>query len=217
MIKLISTGRAAIRVIISAPSTSLRTAATAQTAMSALAFQHMLNRERHFEREDFSGGDRRTRFREISGKSSQLVIAFLIGVALIFTNCDSTERVPPVAKKQAEEVTLAQLLSTPNKFDGALVRVISPCSIAFEGNALHLPDERPRDWTARRAIWLQLGWPVSSEVRALNHRYALVEGRFDSGPGGHEGAYPGSLLDISRIEESSPEAEADVRLRIGSR
>jgi hypothetical protein len=119
-----------------------------------------------------------------------------------------------VAEGQAEEVTFSKLLSSADKLDGSLVRLIAPCNIAFEGNAVHAPDVPMESLRAKR-IWLELGWPVSAEIRALNHKYVLVEGRFDLGAKGHQGMYEGTIKDIRRIEESSPEAEREVERRLG--
>jgi hypothetical protein len=146
---------------------------------------------------------------------SQLGIPVLAIMTLASTGCGSEQSLPQVAKPQAEEVTVAQLLSAPTKFDAALVRVIGVCTIMVEGNALYPPSEtESQQSTSLPAIWLDLKSPVPPEVRALNGKYALIEGRFDSSGKGHEGLAQGTIRDIVRFEESSREAEAEVRRRV---
>jgi hypothetical protein len=104
------------------------------------------------------------------------------------------------------------------------VRVIAPCTIAVERDALHLSGDDlkplgPNQYgNAGHAIWLALGGPASAEVQALHDKYALVEGEFDSGNKGHMGQYVGAIKNITRIESSSAAAELEVRRRVdGSR
>ena len=156
--------------------------------------------------------------------TSRALLTIVACAAVSAASCGSNEALPHVAKRQAEEVTLAQLLSSPEKFNESVVRVIAPCTIAVERNALHLSEDdlKPlapnQNGDAGHAIWLDLGWPISPEVRALHNKYALVEGQFDSGNRGHMGQYAGAIKNITRIEGSSAEAELKVRRRVaGSR
>jgi len=146
--------------------------------------------------------------------------AVAISLALSSATCGANEPLPLVGKRPAEEVTLARLLAAPAKFNGSIVRVIALCTIALEGNALYLSEDDLRQSYQDgngQSIWLQLGWPVSAAIRALDHKYVLVEGRFDNTVKGHEGMYAGAILEVRRIEQSSPEAEAEVRGRLDGR
>jgi hypothetical protein len=136
-------------------------------------------------------------------------------MVLMLANCGSPkESLPPIAKAQAEEVTLDQLAAAPNKFDGALVRVIGMASIVFESTMLWRPQDGPNrfgdspaevqrsNWFRQHAVWLDLPWPVPPETRALNGKPVVVEGRFDRAMKGRVEML-GTLKNIIRIEEAS--------------
>jgi hypothetical protein len=53
-----------------------------------------------------------------------------------------------------------------------------------------------------------LNWPLLPERRALNGKYVLVEGRFDSGLRGHESMFQGAIVDVTSLEASSSQAVA---------
>lgn len=137
---------------------------------------------------------------------ARLKVAFTSALVSFAVSCAPNDPLPRVAQAEAEEVTLAQLLSSPRKYDGVVVRVIARASIAFEGNAIFQQPDRNKSDFYKNSIWLDLGWPVSANVRELNGKYVLVEGRFDLAATGHGGMYQGSMRDIRRIEESSKEA-----------
>jgi hypothetical protein len=143
---------------------------------------------------------------------SRAATGFLI--SLIVSGCGSDVPLPSIAKPQPADVTIEQLLSAGNRLHRARVRVIAPMRIEFEGNALYVDEEafQKRRW--QKAVWIQLGWPVSPELRALDGKYAMVEGRFEAGPGGHDNSFAAAISEITRIERSSREAQLELKRRI---
>jgi hypothetical protein len=121
---------------------------------------------------------------------------------------------PPVAIAPFSEVSVQELVTAPDRFDGARVRVIAPCHVEFEGSALYATEEAQRTRDAPRAVWLQLPWPLRPERRSLNGQYVLVEGRFVSGSHGHEGLFKGAIVAVTRLEASSSQAQAELMTRI---
>jgi hypothetical protein len=130
------------------------------------------------------------------------------------SNCSSSEPLPPVASAPVSEVSIQQLVAAPDKFNGALVRVIGPCRIEFEGSALYATEEAQESRAANQAVWLQLNWPLLPDRRALNGTYVLVEGRFASGSQGDEGMFQGAIVDVTRLEASSSRARDELMQRI---
>lgn len=135
-------------------------------------------------------------------------------VLAALTGCSSTEPLPPLASAPVAEVSVQDLVTAPDKFDGSLVRVIAPCHVEFEGSALYATADALQTRAAPRAVWLQLPWPLRPERRALNGKYVLVEGRFVSGLQGHKGLFKGAIVDVTRLEASSPQAQAELMMRI---
>ena len=141
----------------------------------------------------------------------------LIAIPFAFaavSSCLFSEPLPPVASAPVSEVSIQELVAAPDKFNGAHVRVIAPCLIEFEGSALYATEEAQEARAAHQAVWLQLNWPLLSERRALNGKYVLVEGQFVSGLRGHEGMFHGAIVDVTRLEASSSQAEDELMRRI---
>ncbi len=105
------------------------------------------------------------------------------------------------ANQYATEVSMVQLLATPEKYDGKFVRVIGVGNLAFEGDFLSLSKE-DHLYGAGNSLWIELGKRAIpyNEAKAYNGRYVLVEGFFDKDDRGHLGMFCGSIKDISRYQ-----------------
>ena len=141
------------------------------------------------------------------------LIAIPLALAAV-SSCLSSEPLPPVASAPISEVSIQELMAAPDKFNGARVRVIAPCSIEFEGAALYATEEAQEARATRQAVWLQLKWPLLPERRSLNGKYVLVEGRFVSELSGHEGIFQGAIVDVTSLEPSSSQALDELMRRI---
>lgn len=100
------------------------------------------------------------------------------------------------------DVTMTQLLATPERYDGKLVRVQGVGNLEFEGDALYLSEQ---DWKycTDAAVWISLGDDISyEEAQKYNGKYVLVEGVFDQADKGHMGLFHGAIRDVSRYELS---------------
>jgi hypothetical protein len=110
---------------------------------------------------------------------------------------------PAVLASGAQAMPLARLMVLPQVYDGVLVRVAGYCQIEFEGNRIAenaaLESTRSGVW----AVWLQLGWPVDSQVRQLSGQYCAVEGVVNANMRGHFGMFRASLDQIRLIEAST--------------
>lgn len=119
-------------------------------------------------------------------------------LAAVISGCGD-EPLPPVHGTVVEEMEFNRLLTTASDHNRALIRVTGWCRVEFEGNSLFVTREGYEQRKHDQGVWLNLGWPVSADVLALNGQRVVVEGRFfaeDTGP------YPfaGMILEIQRIE-----------------
>ena len=105
------------------------------------------------------------------------------------------------ANQYATEVSMVQLLSTPEKYDGKLVRVIGVGNLEFEGNYLSLSKEDHK-YGAGNSVWIELGEKAISydEAKEYNGKYVIVEGFFDKDDRGHFDMFCGSIKNISRYQ-----------------
>ena len=105
------------------------------------------------------------------------------------------------ANQYATEVSMVQLLSIPEKYDGKLVRVIGVGNLEFEGNYLSLSKEDHK-YGAGNSVWIELGEKAISydEAKEYNGKYVIVEGFFDKDDRGHFDMFCGSIKNISRYQ-----------------
>ncbi len=105
------------------------------------------------------------------------------------------------ANQYAIDVSMVQLLATPEKYDGKLVRVIGVGNLEFEGNYLSLSKE-DYEYGAGNSIWIELGDRAISyeEAKEYNGKYVIIEGFFDKDDRGHFDMFCGSITNISRYQ-----------------
>ena len=104
--------------------------------------------------------------------------------------------------------SLIELIARPELYDGKRVRVIGFVNFEFEGNALYVSQEDWLQGITPNGVWLdpQLALPAGIERDTTspyyrpNRRYALLEGKFHGGPGGHLSMWSGSIDSITRIQ-----------------
>ena len=96
---------------------------------------------------------------------------------------------------------MVQLLATPEKYDGKLVRIIGVGNLEFEENYLSLSKE-DHEFGAGNSIWIELGDKAIpyEEAKEYNGKYVVVEGFFDKDDCGHFDMFCGSIKDISRYQ-----------------
>jgi hypothetical protein len=97
------------------------------------------------------------------------------------------------------DVSMVQLIATPERFDGQLIRVIGFLHLEFEGNALYLHETDFCHSISANAIWVGVDWPPDDKYMARSNSYVLLEGVFDARSRGHMGMFAGSVRNISRF------------------
>ena len=108
---------------------------------------------------------------------------------------------PNSANQYAKDVTMIQLIATPEKYDGQLVRVIGVGNLEFEGNCISLSKEDLK-YGVGNSIWIELGKKAISykEAQKYNGEYVIIEGVFDKDDYGHMDMFCGSIKNISRYD-----------------
>ena len=105
------------------------------------------------------------------------------------------------ANQHAINVTMTQLISRPEKYDGKLIRVIGVGNLEFEGDSLWLSMD---DYTHKTnaAVWMELGSRciTCNEAKQFNGKYVIAEGIFRKDNLGHMDMFCGAITDISRYE-----------------
>ncbi|MFC1524344.1 hypothetical protein ACFL6N_06095 [Thermodesulfobacteriota bacterium] len=99
--------------------------------------------------------------------------------------------------------SLINLIATPDKFHGKIVRVIGVSNIEFEGNGIYLSKEHLINRVTKNALWLSLNFKIigksEEELSKYNGQYVLVEGVFNKDDKGHMGLKSGSINNVTRF------------------
>jgi len=107
------------------------------------------------------------------------------------------------AVEMAENVSMIQLIATPEKFDGKFARVIGFLNLEFEGDALYLHREDLVQGLDN-CVWVHRTDVMERDQKKLNRHYVVIEGIFDAQDHGHMGMFGGAIKDITRIENWPP-------------
>jgi hypothetical protein len=147
-------------------------------------------------------------------------------LAFTLTGCHSTsqrtaaDRTHPAAERPNDDgrakadpavepidVSMVQLIATPERFDGKPIRVIGFLHLEFEGNALYLHETDFCHSISANAIWVGVGWPPDDKYVARSNSYVLLEGVFDARSKGHMSMFAGSVRNVTRLEGWNVDAE----------
>ena len=101
------------------------------------------------------------------------------------------------ANQRSTSVSLVQLISNPEKYNGKPVRLIGFLRLEFEGNALYLHRE-DYEHSLPNGIWIDVPKGLSkNDNQLLNNHYVICEGIFRAS---ELEQFQGELTAINRIE-----------------
>ncbi len=97
------------------------------------------------------------------------------------------------------DVSILQLIVTPEKFDGKSVRLIAFCSTAFEYQGLFLSKDDCEQGITKNAVWVELRESDKKRSSEIDRRYVVVEGVFTKDKG-QLSMYSGTIHRITRLD-----------------
>ena len=126
-----------------------------------------------------------------SGKASELR-----------TNGASASAASPTEPQPAgvTDVSLIQLVATPERFHGKFVRVIGYVRLEFEGNAIYLHHDDLKYGIEKNGLWLSVTHQIMKDRDKYTDKYVLVEGTFNSQNRGHLGMNSGAIEGLKRFQ-----------------
>ena len=111
-----------------------------------------------------------------------------------------------LAPPDFEYVSIVQLIATPERFEGKVIRVLGYVHLEFEGNSIYLHQEDYVHLITTNALWLdepQCFVGIKHEKR-FTSGYALVMGTFTSKQRGHNSLFSGKISNIVECERAGP-------------
>lgn len=131
----------------------------------------------------------------IFGAGVKFVI-FAISIAGFATHAFAAEPV--------EDVSLLQLIATPERFEGKVIRTVAYLRLEFEGDAVYLHREDSEKTIFKNGIWIDVTESQRKVATKYNNSYVSIEGTFDSNGKGHFGLWAGSLKKINNLSKWAP-------------
>lgn len=98
-----------------------------------------------------------------------------------------------------KDVSIIELIATPNKFNGQHVRLIGYAVFGFEVSGIFLSANDSKHSIMKNALWISLNQIEFNKYKKLNEQYILLEGIFNSSEKGHFGMYSGAIESVNRI------------------
>ena len=135
-----------------------------------------------------------------------LLVTVLVALAVVLSVAFFMQ---PARDNHIEDVTMIQLIATPERYHGKLVRVVGVGNLEFEGNAIYLSKD-DISYQVYNAVWLDFDNNTTlsyAEAKKHNGKYVIVEGIFDKDHSGHMGLFHGAITNISRYELNLAEVE----------
>ena len=97
----------------------------------------------------------------------------------------------------SENVSLIQLIATPEKFDGHLVAVCGYMDMGREGDLLYLHQVDSENAVLSNAVWVRRTETMNKSL--LNHRYVIVIGVFKVSYKEQLGSPPNGITDVKEV------------------
>jgi len=114
------------------------------------------------------------------------------------------------ADQDAKELSIINLIATPQAFDNNKIRIFGVVNLEFEGNKICLDKASYEHWISKNCLWIDLNYKKLKtdfeHLKSYNGKYVLLEGTFKQNRYGHMGANSGSVLNVTRyqlVEEST--------------
>jgi hypothetical protein len=100
-----------------------------------------------------------------------------------------------------EDVSLINVIASPEKYKGRKIRVIGYLNLEFEGNGIYLHKDDYENGIPKNGLWVEMSRDSIQlpQIKKCIKNYVLIEGTFDLS-GGHMGAFSGTIKDITRLE-----------------
>jgi hypothetical protein len=114
---------------------------------------------------------------------------------VVFGGCTVKSSVAEVKWVDPTSVSLIQLIATPEKYEGRRVRVEGFCRFVHEEQSVYLHREDAELLNTDNGVWLHV-----KQREDVNGVFVRVEGTFTRQNRGHLDAWPGALVEITKLE-----------------
>jgi hypothetical protein len=101
----------------------------------------------------------------------------------------------------AEDVSLIQLISNPQAYDGKTIRIIGFLHLEFEGDVIYLHNEDFRYGLTKNGLWINTPRDMTEmQKKAVSDHYVICTAQFVAKMHGHMGMNSGEVTNVSRLQ-----------------
>lgn len=116
-----------------------------------------------------------------------IVIAFVLGMWHVAAAQE---------QEKIKEVSLAEIVANPARYDGQTVRVRGFLLSRFENRALYINDD---DLDREKSLWVANTLDIANRIRRLAGQYVVVEGTIDAKSHGHMNKFAGTVI-VTKVD-----------------
>jgi hypothetical protein len=98
------------------------------------------------------------------------------------------------------DVSVINLISTPEKYEGKFINVVGYLHLEYEGDGLYLHEEDMRHTLSKNSLCLSFNDEVAASAKKYNNHYVIIEGFFTASSKGQLGMCSGTIEHVSRVE-----------------
>ena len=100
------------------------------------------------------------------------------------------------------DVSIINLISTPEKYHHKEIRLIGYLNLEFEGDAIYLHKEDFDRSIVSNAFWVNFSKEITKTQKdKCSKKYVIIEGTFDMNSHGHMGLFSGTINNITRLDQ----------------
>jgi hypothetical protein len=100
---------------------------------------------------------------------------------------------------QLNDISLVQLIATPEKYDGKVVQVAGFLSLEFEGHILYLHQADYENGMTKNGVWIVRNSLIDQNAEKLDKQYVILVGTFHAPENDHVSIASGSIKDITSV------------------
>lgn len=140
-----------------------------------------------------------------------IILFFLCSFCLTINSTAQSQQTSPNSNSSVpsldtnlfvHNVSLIQLIATPERYHQKIVQVVGYLNLEFESNAIFLHKEDFDNVLTNNGLWVMFSDRIRNEKKLTDYskKYVILEGTFDMHAKGHFWLYSGTIKNINRLD-----------------
>lgn len=144
------------------------------------------------------------RRKEHEKKYSKWIVFIGLAIIGILIFCNWYFNYQRAKTSETYNVSIMQLITNPEKYNGRKVQITGIGCVDFEDNAVYFSQDDYKYLTSENALWLVLSEEEEKKYKQFNGQHVLINGTFNMNVKGFMGVFPGAIESIERYTLMEP-------------